>query len=279
MQPRPHWSYSQLTQYLRCPLQYYFQRILKLPEPWISSNLVLGSAVHAALAEYHNRLRFCRDFSREEIQGTFLEAWRRQEEQQPVDFKQGLDRTKAIDQGVALVELYLNEPPPRNVVGVEQRFTVPLHNSRGEILEKPLVAILDLVCDDGEELEVVEFKTSGRKYSEAETATSLQVTCYLNAIREKYDRSASLYYKILVKTKNPQVQEIKTERTPADISRLGDLVGVVERAIEAGVFYPIENVMNCSGCPFRQPCREWNGSATVPGEMIEATKIEEPVAC
>jgi RecB family exonuclease len=53
MQPRPHWSYSQISQYLRCPLQYYFQRILKLPEPWVSSNLVLGSAVHAALAEYH----------------------------------------------------------------------------------------------------------------------------------------------------------------------------------------------------------------------------------
>jgi len=83
----------------------------------------------------------------------------------------------------------------------------------------------------------------------------------------------------LVKTKTPQVQEIKTERTPADISRLGDLVGVVERAIAAGVFYPIENVMNCSGCPFRQPCREWNGSAAAPGEMIEATKIEEPVTC
>jgi len=279
MQPRPHWSYSQITQYLRCPLSYYFQRILKLPEPWVSSNLVLGSAVHAALAEYHNRLCLRRDCSREEIQEAFLGAWREREEQQPVDYRRGQDWEKAIDQGVALLELYLSEPPPKNVVGVEQRFMVPLHNSRGEILEKPLVAILDLICEDEEELKVVEFKTSGRKYSEAETATSLQVTCYLNAIREKYDRSASLYYKILVKTKTPQVQEIKTGRTPADISRLGDLVEVVERAIAAGVFYPIENVMNCSGCPFRQPCREWNGSAAVPAEMIEATQAEDLVPC
>jgi len=177
------------------------------------------------------------------------------------------------------VELYLSEPPPENIVGVEQRFMVPLHNSRGEILEKPLVAILDLLCEDENGLKVVELKTSGRKYSEAETATSLQVTCYLNAIREKYDRPASLYYKVLVKTKTPQVQEIKTERTPADINRLGDLVEMIERAITAKVFYPIENVMNCSTCSFRQPCREWEGSVPAHVKPIEATQMEALVSC
>jgi putative RecB family exonuclease len=279
MQPRPHWSYSQISQYLRCPLQYYFQRILKLPEPWVSSNLVLGSAVHAALAEYHNRLRLRQDCSREEIQEAFLGAWKEREEQQPVDYRRGQDRTKAIDQGVALLELYLSEPPPQNIVGVEQRFMVPLHNSRGEILEKPLVAILDLICEDKDGLKIVELKTSGRKYSEMETATSLQVTCYLNAIREKYDRSASLYYKILVKTKTPQVQEIKTERTPADIDRLGDLVEMIELAIAGGVFYPVENVINCSTCVFRQPCKEWKGAIPSNGESMEKVLMEEAIAC
>jgi len=57
MRRRPHWSYSSITQYLTCPLRYYFQRILCLPQPTLSSGLVLGSAVHAALAEYHRDLK------------------------------------------------------------------------------------------------------------------------------------------------------------------------------------------------------------------------------
>ncbi len=279
MRQRPHWSYSQIAQYLRCPLQYYLQRIRKLPEPWVSSSLVLGSSVHAALAEYHDRLRCRRDCSPRDIQETFLATWKGREERQPIQYRRGEDRTKAIDQGVALLEMYLKEPPPESIVGVEQAFAVPLHNSRGEILEKPLVAILDLICQDGDEFKVVEFKTSARRFSEVEAATSLQVTCYLNAIREKYDRPASLHYKVLVKTKTPQVQDIKVERTLADISRLGDIVEVVERAIAAGAFYPVENVMNCSTCPFRQPCRQWQGSVSSHLEPVEATGKEEPVAC
>lgn len=279
MPQRPHWSYSQITQYLRCPLQYYFQRIRKLPEPWVSSSLVLGSAVHAALAEYHNRLLYRRECSGHDIQETFLGTWKGREEQRPIKYRRGEERTKAIDQGVALLEMYLNEPPPERIVGVEQEFTVPLHNSRGEILEKPLVAVLDLLCEDGDEFKVVEFKTSGRRFSEAEAATSLQVTCYLNAIREKYDRPASLHYKVLVKTKTPQIQDIKVERTPEDISRLGDLVEVVERAIAAKVFYPVENVMNCSTCPFREPCRQWQGSTGSHVELTEDIRTEESIAC
>ena len=40
MSDRPHWSYSSLAQYLRCPLQYYFERVVHLervttPMPWL----------------------------------------------------------------------------------------------------------------------------------------------------------------------------------------------------------------------------------------------------
>jgi hypothetical protein len=46
------------------------------------------------------------------------------------------------------------------------------------------------------------------------------------------------------------------------VSRLGDIVDVVERAIAAEVFYPVESQMNCAGCPFFKPCREWQGCLT-----------------
>ncbi|REK23089.1 MAG: hypothetical protein DWQ42_15785 [Planctomycetota bacterium] len=53
---RPHWSFSQVAQYQRCPLQYYFERIARLPRPFTPTGLALGSAVHAALAACHEQL-------------------------------------------------------------------------------------------------------------------------------------------------------------------------------------------------------------------------------
>ena len=41
------------------------------------------------------------------------------------------------------------------------------------------------------------------------------------------------------------------------LGRLGDIVQTIEKAVDAGIFYPVESAMNCSTCSYRQPCREW----------------------
>jgi ATP-dependent helicase/DNAse subunit B len=57
MHHRLHWSYSAISQFLSCPLRFYFQRVIRLPQRSVGSSLVLGSSVHAALAEYHRTVR------------------------------------------------------------------------------------------------------------------------------------------------------------------------------------------------------------------------------
>src|SRR5438105_12394677 len=57
MHHRPHWSYSAISQYLSCPLRFFFQRVQRLPQMSVGSSLVLGSSVHAALAEYHRTVQ------------------------------------------------------------------------------------------------------------------------------------------------------------------------------------------------------------------------------
>ena len=84
-------------------------------------------------------------------------------------------------------------------------------------------------------------------------------------------------FTVLVKTKVPKVQKILAIRTISDYQRLGDVIGVVEKAVEAGVFYPVESPINCSGCPFYRPCREWSGPR---GSWdVIRDKTEEVVAC
>jgi CRISPR/Cas system-associated exonuclease Cas4 (RecB family) len=256
MHTRPHWSYSSISQYLACPLRYYFQRILCLPQPTVGSGLVLGSAVHAALAHYHHDLKLNRKPRRDAIRTTFVESWERRDGTS-IAFKEGETRADLMAQGMALVELYLAEPPPERIVAVEQEIISPVHDSTGEYLETPLVAIADLIVDCGSGLLVREFKTSARAYGGSEVSSSLQPTCYVNAVQEVFGEPTTVEYTVLIKTKTPRIQKLPVERQEADLGRLGDIVKNIEKGVQAGIFYPVESAMNCSTCPYRGPCREW----------------------
>ncbi|MCX7422170.1 MAG: PD-(D/E)XK nuclease family protein [Planctomycetia bacterium] len=275
---RPHWSYSAITQYLRCPQQYFFQRVLGIPSRSIGTGLALGSAVHAGLAAYHQRLQRKEAIDTEVVLKAFHECWDEKELNETIQYRDGDTREDSIAQGVHLLELYFKEPPPEGIVAVEQRILVPLYNSQGEYLETPLVAITDLITETNEDLTVKEFKTSGRAYSESEVESSLQPTCYVHAVRQTLGRDANVEYTVLVKTKTPKIQRLKTSRYAEDCGRLGDLVQTIQRAVDLGIFYPIESPMNCSTCPYRQPCRE-RGQSLPPQELVQLQVPQEAMEC
>lgn len=276
---RPHWSYSALSQYLRCPLQYFFQRVLGMPIRSIGAGLALGSAVHAGLAEYHRRLKAGMPVSSEDVINAFRDQWDEKEASEEIQFAAGETPERVVEQGVHLLELYLEEPPPEQVVAVEQVFVAPLYNSRGEFLETPLVAITDLITVEGDQLKVTEFKTSGRAYSEGEASSSLQPTCYVHAVRECLGQDANVEYTVLIKTKTPKVQRLQTSRYADDCGRLGDLVEKVQRGVDLGIYYPVESPMNCANCSFRQPCREWGASSRQPETISLSSVLAEADAC
>ena len=256
---RPHWSYSQLSQYVRCPLQYYFERVAKLPRPFTPSSMAFGSAIHEGLAAFHRGLMHGEPITPTEIHAAFRTSWQDNENERPIRFRDGESTSDLLEQGVALLETYLAETPPENVVAVEQAYVVPLQTSEGRFLAKPLVAIIDLLTRELESLTVTEFKTSGRRYNEFEADTTLQASCYGHAVHQHFDEAPKIKYTVLVRTKTPAVQHLETGRTDADYTRLGDTVEGIERAIQAKAFFPIESPMNCSGCPFRVECRDWQG--------------------
>jgi len=101
--PRPHWSYSAINQYLRCPLQYYFERVLKLPQLTVSSELILGSALHQALAHYHRQLQAGRQVTLLELELLFESSWRSREQRQGVTFKRGQSRETQLALGKELL--------------------------------------------------------------------------------------------------------------------------------------------------------------------------------
>ena len=108
---------------------------------------------------------------------------------------------------------------------------------------------------------------------------SLQATAYLYAAKEQYGEDAVFEYQILVKTRKPKVQRIATARMPTDFGRLGDLVQVIDRAVQAGIHFPVETPNNCSTCPYRRPCREWQPEQTLPpaGERTALPVLEDEI--
>lgn len=278
MQQRPHWSYSALHQYLRCPLQYYFQRILRIPSPTLGSGLALGSVIHSVLAEYHQRLKDGLSIQAPALFDAIAQHWQAKEAVEQIQFRGGETRNDTIALGVHLIELYLTEPPPENILAVEEEFLVPLQNSQGEYLETPLLAIVDLLTFPSDRLRVHEFKTSGRSYSQADVTLSLQPTCYFHAVTERTAQEPEIEYTVLVKTKSPKIQHLRTDRTTDACRRLGDLTESIQRAVDTRAFYPIESPLNCSGCAYRRQCRDWK-PARESNASTQLQPIEECATC
>jgi CRISPR/Cas system-associated exonuclease Cas4 (RecB family) len=257
-----HVSYSAIAQYLRCPLQYYFQRVLRLPIDRVVSGLVFGGAVHAALANYHRQLQQLETgrsgaVQREEVYQALLDEYGNREKQARVIYSASESRLGLIDEAMALVEMYLAAEPPAKIQQVEQWVSAPLITSTGQVLATPLAAVADLVYGDVRQPVVRELKTSRTPYRYADVDTALQGTCYAHAVEQTLGIRPRVEYAVLVRTQAPQLQTLFTSRQPEQMTRLADLVATVQQAIAADVFYPVESPWNCSGCPFRSECREW----------------------
>ncbi|WP_345324612.1 PD-(D/E)XK nuclease family protein [Novipirellula rosea] len=274
---RPHWSFSSINQYRRCPLQFFFERIVKIPRRTLSSSLVFGSAIHDALAGHHQRIRLGRESSEQNLKADFLGSWDVRTADQKVTFKAKESASDLLGKGQALMELYSKEEPPTNIIAVEERVLVPLCDSSGNILERPLAATCDLISGSTEQTVVTEFKTSARSYSVFDVESSLQPSCYTQSALSTLDRWVSVEFVVFTKTTTPKIQRLKTSRSQQDLNRLGDVAKNVEKAVENQIFYPIESPMNCSGCPYRQECRDWRPTTLNIQEKQEVHRNKEVV--
>ena len=277
---RPHWSYSSISQYLKCPLQYFFERVQRLPRKTVTDAQVLGSSVHSALASYHRKLQSGESVTTLDVNKAYLASWDEQAGSGPIVAAGDKSLGDSRDLGLTLVDVYLKEPPPENIVAVEQSMLAPIANSHGEYLEKPILVVVDLIVQQQDAtLKIHELKTSGRAYSESEVATSLQPTFYANALYEHTGSEPGVEFTVLVKTKVPKLQRIEAIRTTPDFGRLGNIIEAVEQSIDAESFFPVESPLNCSGCGFFRECREWTGPGSSKSGELPILHFEEATPC
>jgi len=250
---RPHWSYSAINQYANiCSLQFYFQRVAKLPPERVSSNLVFGSAIHAALDEFvRNRdIAAAKAVLETRLRAAYGDAV-------PVE---GDTLDDLLPKGAKMLDAYAESMKDEEVVAIGREFAVPLVDRDGQVLDRPLVGELDLVVKDAKgRLVVVDWKTAARRKSDDEVAGDLQATVYSYAIGQLFDERPLFRFDVLLKTKEPAVERYYTARDERDYARFVEIVKQVERGVAAGVHIPADRSFFCNGCAFRSACSRWGG--------------------
>jgi hypothetical protein len=257
---RPHWSFSALNQFLNCSLQYYFDRIARLPRAFIPVSLSFGSAFHRAMEWMHLSIKEGGQPTENEARDLFRDLWSRQvTEDKQIRFDDEITENTCSAQGADLVAAFLKAlDPEEQVISVNEAFAVPLIDAQGNVLEKPMVGELDCRVGKNSKVIIVDWKTSGRRWPKDQADKSLQPTVYLYAEHQLHQADIPVRFDVVVKNKTPVVERHVTTRTVDQFHRMVELVKMVERMIAAEHFLPNENGFYCAGCPHLTACKAWH---------------------
>ena len=244
-----HLSYSQIRTFLSCPQRYFYQYVVGLEWAATPSVMVLGSAVHRAVAKFYRILKESGERIPVEAMHEELEEHIAEESAGGrISFKPGESRESLVECGNGLITEFHDAITPQRIVAVEEPFLVKIPGS-----EYALAGVFDLIETDGSVPVLVELKTSAKSWSERDVREDLQSAVYTYAMREMGYESGVVRFDILVKNKKPTFQQISVAKDSGDIARMLSVLHGVTDAIEKGAFFRNPS-WQCRDCPFHRTC-------------------------
>jgi putative RecB family exonuclease len=256
--PRDHCSFSAISTYQHCPLRYYFSYVLQLPAASSSASLVFGSSVHRAVQHYFEQLqRGAEPPERSVLFDVFHEAW--QGHDKPIHYGPREDFDSYCRLAHRALGTFLASDwarPEGTIVGVEREFRAPIVPGCPDVLGR-----VDLLVDAGDALVAADFKTARSSWSEGQVASAApQLWMYAELVRPLAgERPLQLAFAVLTKTQVPSFTTHLVQDDAQQIERTKHVVERVWRAIETEHFYPSPSPLNCSTCPYQEPCQAWTG--------------------
>jgi len=258
-----HFSYSQLSSFLICPMKYAHQYVWGTPWEIKPIALPFGKAIHKAAEIYYLCLKDTGEIiPLGQMIDTFVAVYDGEIKQTEVEIrlKEGETIAGLRDQAIELLKLFYKETQPQQIAGVEVPFSVSipdLFNGGGDLPIK-LVGYFDLVERDEQGTYLIaELKTSAQRFSSLRLEYDLQATTYSYAINRMKlgttENSCLIRYDVLLKQKKVSFERYFVTRTDPDHKRLIHLINHVLRAIELRVFYR-NTGWQCGDCQFKKAC-------------------------
>jgi len=237
------YSYTQISQYLRCPRSYRHRYLDGWKEKETRAALLFGRCFEKALAAY---------FRREDSAAVLFKEWGACREA-PLEYSTGDSWERMARQGIQLLERLAQDDrlrvrQPR--CNLQVKLVRPLPNGND------FVAYIDaLGYVDGTRC-LLEWKTTTSRYpEEPEGLLSLdpQLVCYswISGIPE-------VALVVLVRKRMPEIQYLRTSISEAQRREFGQLVETTASQIEAGQFLPHTGIRfpqnGCVSCPYLGLC-------------------------
>lgn len=286
----PHLSYSQLSMYLRCSMQYYFRYVQKMKErPKVSTSL--GKGGHAAL-EWNTRAKLAtgHDRSPDEVVQKASDAMDHYLSEMPLsEYEKDVEPGQLKDKQLAATRVYAKRDAPKIIpIGAEVEINLDINQYIPEPF-RPIVPVrtvnmkLDVLYKDtatvvqdhaeGVAVGIEDYKYVTRKKTQAEVNMSPQITTYVAAVRDltgKWPTKAGIRMMHPGSmAKNPKADADTPDSIPLlrepehmtpdalsrRMARVAYQFAEAERGIREGIYIPVDDPITCSWCGFRDRCQ------------------------
>lgn len=262
---RDYLSYSAVRTFQSCPLKYRYRYIDGLPEDCVSSALLFGSAIHAAVEFFFNQQLSGEDLPDvDTLLDVYQQSWRDRSGQE-VRF----GKTETADSLHQLADRMLTAflasdltKQEGRIIGVEEELRGALSPNLPDLLGR-----VDLLLETDDSVIVQDFKTSRSAWNEYQAEDqSEQLLLYADLVRRLVPgKQVRLQFAVITKAKSPKVQLLEANFDQSKLDRTKLVFENVWSAIQTGHFYPSPSPIQCPGCGYRKQCAAWQGNSEVKG--------------
>jgi len=258
MREIPYISASAINQFLNCKLQFYFERVLKLPKKQLTSALMIGSLYHSTLEFFYSNLmqgKSCdqidwNDYLQKKLlEFTATENIKYKDKEDP-------DSILKLIQQMFLVYLKAVNLVNFEIIAVEYPFSI------AGLLPVNIIGSIDLVLKLDNEYLLVENKSSAQSYSDQRIMNHLQSGIYaLYASQNGFSESNVLVaLDVMTKSKKtPKYNRYYLDMNDQTFNYARCMLEAVYNDMITGPIYPKrENNYFCATCNYQQECLEWS---------------------
>lgn len=242
-----HTSATQLAVYASCPRRYAYRYIEHREPETRAVGMVLGSAVHSALAWWFEERAQEHDVGVADVLRVLAADLAAASAYDNVRWDDNRPEHIASE-AERLVRTFVDRHDQLHVVETEVRFDfVIVDPDTGRQQPRPLIGYFDAELASGN---IVELKTAKRAYADADLATNLQFGAYRTAARHL---GVDVELIALVRTKVPKVQHAVLPHDREVTRWFMRAASAIESAVLAGHFPPAPGA-TCRSCEHRRAC-------------------------
>lgn len=256
------YSYTQLSQYLACPMRYRYRYLDGWQEKDVRANMLFGRAFEKALGAY---------FRREDPGQALFDAWSVCRDS-ALEYSNGDTWDRMLEQGVRMLERFVQDdrvriPHPRK--DLEIKVSRPL--SEGS----DFLAYIDAIGQLDSRRTLIDWKTTSARYPEQPAgllALDPQLVCYSWVTGE-----ANVAFVVFVRKRQPEIQYLSATISQERRDRFGELVeqtvrhiGSAQFAAKTGIRFPQNGCISCAHlglCLGQQDLVDSKLVRRVPGEL------------